>query len=191
MKKIKIFTNPFAVIQDRTLLIMGVITFITGIFVAYSMHIEMQILRVNPLSTLTFNKILFNHTSIVGMLTLTLLGIGKIINKKTRFIDILNTVFIALIPLYISLFQNIDGFLLKETQHIENAIKDGSIYTQSPPFMFILVGLMGLCMFVYYIYLLFIGFKTATNAKKIWHYVLFFTTLIITDILTSFLIHSA
>lgn len=190
MKKIKIFTNPFAVIQDRTLLTIGLLTFVTGIIAAYSMHIEMQILRVNPLSTLTFNKVLFNHTTIVIVLTLSFFGIGKIINKKTRFIDILNTVFIALIPLYISLFQNIDSFLLKETQNIEKAIKDGSIYTESPPFLFILVGLIGLGFFVYYIYLLFTGFKTATNAKKIWHYVLFFVTLIVADILTSSLIHS-
>lgn len=188
--KNNILLNPFAVINDKKLLLFGILTFILGLYAAFSLQVNIQILRIDPISEIKFVNIIINHCLIVAFLTLGFFGLGKIINKKTRFIDILNTAFISLIPIYISLFQNYNNFLKVETEQILSALKDGSIYTQSPPTTLILVALLGLLFFIYYIYLLFIGFKTATNAKKIWHYVAFFATLIFIDIIVSIIINT-
>lgn len=187
--KNNILLNPFAVINDRKLLLFGILTFLLGIYIAFSMQVSLQILRMDPLGEITFENVFINHSLIVIFLTSSFFALGKIINKKTRFIDILNTSFIALIPVYISLFQNINGFLSKEVNAILSAIENGKIYETTPPILFLIVSLLGLVFFIYYIYLLFIGFKTATNAKKAWHYVAFFATLIITDLIVSLLIN--
>ncbi len=189
MKK-NVLLNPFAKIEDKKLLTLGLIAYIIGIFIAFSMKIELQILRINPLSTIDLPKILLNHSVITICLSLAFFGIGKIINKKTRFIDILNTVFIAFIPYYISLFQNINGYLTNETGKVMDALRQGTILNLTPSFLFIMVTLVGLLFFIYYIYLLFIGFKTATHSKKIWHYVLFFATLVVIDLIVSMIINS-
>lgn len=190
MKKLQLLKNPFALVEDKKLFLVGISTFIVGIFLAYYFQLQQQILRLNISETPNLKQVIIWHVIIVASLTIVYLILGKIINKKTRFIDILNTVLIALIPIYITFFQNFNNFLTEETSKMLNALKDGSIYSQSPPILFIFVGLAGLVFFIYYIYLLFIGFKTATNSKKIWHYTLFFVLLIITDILTSSLINS-
>ena len=191
MKKLlQLLKNPFALVEDKKLFLVGISTFIVGIFLAYYFQLQQQILRLNISETPNLKQVIIWHVIIVASLTIIYLILGKIINKKTRFIDILNTVLIALIPIYITFFQNFNNFLTEETSKMLNALKDGSIYSQSPPILFIFVGLAGLVFFIYYIYLLFIGFKTATNSKKIWHYTLFFVLLIITDILTSSLINS-
>lgn len=189
-KLLQLLKNPFAIIEDKKLLFFGIFSFIIGIFLAYYFQLQRQILRLNILETPTITQVIIWHFIIVASLAIIFFTLGKIINRKTRFLDILNTVLISLIPIYISFFQNFNNFLTVQTTQMLDAIKDGSIYIQSPPVLFILVGFIGLFLFIYYIYLLFIGFKTATNAKKTSHYVLFFVLLIITDILTSGLINS-
>lgn len=190
MKKLlQLLKNPFALVEDKKLFLVGISTFILGILLAYYFQLQQQILRLNISETPNLKQVIIWHVIIVVSLTIVFLILGKTINKKTRFIDILNTVLIALIPIYITFFQNFNNFLTEETSKMLNALKDGSIYTQSPPILFIFLGLAGLVFFIYYIYLLFIGFKTATNSKKIWHYTLFFVLLIIADILTSGLIN--
>lgn len=191
MKKlVQILKNPFAVIDEKKLLFLGIFSFIVGIFLSYIFQMQIQILRIKTLETLNIKQITIGLFIVVIALTIVFYIFGKIINNKTRFIDILNMGIIALIPLYISLFQNLNNFSSNEITKMINALKEGNIHTQPPSLLFILVALIGLCFIIYYIYLLFIGFKTATNAKKIGHYIIFFILLFITDILTSGLINS-
>lgn len=188
--KNNILLNPFAVLSDKKQTIIAVTSLMLGTLLSYFFHVNVQVLRINPLNDLSFMEVLLDQVILILILTISFFGIGKIINKKTRLIDIFNGICIAFIPIYISLFQNLNNFLTNETNKLMEAISNGDIYNMSPPILLLIVGLIGFVFFIYYIYLLFIGFKTATNAKKAWHYVLFFSTLIIIDILTSFIINS-
>lgn len=181
--------NPFAILSDQKQKIIAIISIIIGTLLSYFLHVNVQVLRINPLTDLSFIQVVIDQTIVISLLTLSFFGIGKIINKKTRIIDIFYGICIAFIPIYISLFQNLNEFLTNETNKIIEAIENGNIYNMSPPILLIIIGLLGTVFFMYYIYLLFIGFKTATHAKKAWHYVLFFATLIIIDIITSTLIN--
>ncbi|WP_177764570.1 YIP1 family protein [Flavobacterium sp. I3-2] len=188
--KNNILLNPFAILSDKKQTIIGLISLIFGILIAHFMTINIQILRIDPVENVSLLKSFLNLIICILFLSLAFFGIGKIINKKTRFIDIINTVLLSFIPVYISLFQNLNHFLNNEIDKLIQTLKNGDIYNLSPPILFLIVGLVGFVFFIYYVYLLFIGFKTATNSKKAWHYVLFFATLIIVDLLTSYIINS-
>lgn len=185
----KIIVNPFRVLNDKKQTIIAISSLILGIILSYLLQVNIQVLRINPLSELNFFEVVLDQVILISITSLSFFGIGKIINKKTRFIDIFNTINIALIPIYLSLFQNINNFLTNETNKLVEEMQNGNILNLTPPYLFIIVGLFGFVLFIYYIYLFFVGFKTATNAKKTWHYVLFFATLISVDIITSILIN--
>jgi len=187
--KNNLFLNPFAIISDKKQTLIGMSTFILGIIIAYFMHVNIQILRIDPVNKVSFVKAILNSFIVVFFLTFAFFGLGKVINKKTRLIDILNVVLISLIPIYLSLFQNINGYLTNEINQIMDKLKDGSINEYATPLFFFIITIISLLLFIYFIYLLFVGFKTATNAKKAWHYVAFFAVLIFIDVLTSALIN--
>jgi len=191
MKKLLQFIkNPFEISSDKNLTITGIILFITGIILAYFFQIQLQILRVNPLVKLTITYIIIGHLIILSALTILYFILGKIINRKIRLLDILNTVLISITPLYLIFFQNINGYLYNEVYQIEEAIKSGGILNIKTSFFSVIISIIGILITIYFIYLLFVGFKTATNAKKIWQYVLFFTLLLIADFICSGLINS-
>lgn len=184
------FINPFARVQEKTLLTIGLICFVIGLFIAYEMKMQLQILRISPEENIRLDQVLFHHASIVVLLTAFFFGLGKIINPKTRFIDILNTVLIALIPIYLSFFQNWNHFLSRNLNRTLEHLKSDQLQSYVPSIGFFMVIIIGLLFFIYYIYLLFIGFKTATHAKKGWHFVLFFVVLLLVDVISSYFFNS-
>lgn len=189
-KLLQYIKNPFEISSDKSLTTIGIILFIIGIILAYFFQIQLQILRVNPLVKLTITDIIIGHLIIMLALTIVYFILGKIINRKTRLLDILNTVLISIAPLYLIFFQNINGYLYNEVYQIEEAIKSGGILNIKTSFFSVIISIIGILITIYFIYLLFVGFKTATNAKKIWQYVLFFTLLLIADFICSGLINS-
>ncbi|WLD24794.1 hypothetical protein NU10_05290 [Flavobacterium dauae] len=191
MKKIlQILKNPFATISDKKQTMIGLFSFILGIIISNFMQMKIEIIGINSVSNYKMSDIIINQSINIFILTLVLYGLGKFINKKTRIIDILNSVLLALIPLYISLFQNTNNFVVNEGRKVFTAIENKAIYQYKPSVLFLFTTIIVIALIVYYIYLLFIGFKTATNAKKTGHYILFFILFIITDLLTSALINS-
>lgn len=187
---LKILKNPYAIVEDKKLLIIGIFSFVLGIIISYFMQMKIEIIAINSVSNYKISSILLNQSINVLTLTFILYGLGKFINKKTRIIDILNSVLIALIPLYIGLFQNTNNFIVNEGTKVFTAIENKVIHQYKPPILFLPIVLIVIVLIVYHIYLLFIGFKTATNAKKAWHYVLFFILLIVVDLFASTLINS-
>ncbi|MDO5637271.1 MAG: hypothetical protein Q4G18_08480 [Myroides sp.] len=191
MKKLlQILKNPFEISSDKSLTTTGIILFTIGITLAYFFQIQLQILRVNPLVKLTITDIIIGHLIVLSALTIVYFILGKIINRKTRLLDILNTILISIAPLYLIFFENINGYMYNEIYQMEEAIKSGGMLNIKTSIFSVIISVISISITIYFIYLLFIGFKTATNAKKIWHYVLFFVILFITDLICSGLINS-
>ena len=100
MKKIvQLLKNPFAVLSDKQILLTGIIAFVIGVFLAFQFQIQLQILRINTLKIPSLLEVVIGHLIILICLTISFFILGKVINKKTRFIDILSSVLISLIPL--------------------------------------------------------------------------------------------
>src|SRR5690606_42105252 len=89
-KLLQLLKNPFAIIEDKKLLFFGIFSFIIGIFLAYYFQLQRQILRLNILETPTITQVIIWHFIIVASLAIIFFTLGKIINRKTRFLDILN-----------------------------------------------------------------------------------------------------
>lgn len=190
MKIINFLRNPYRWLQDRNLLTISVFSLLIGMIISHFCKVEFQVLRINPLNDVSWIKAFFNQLIIIAIPTILFFITAKIINKKTRLLDILTTVCVALIPYYILGLQNINHFLTNETHAIEEAMKSGNITDYLPSPLFIFLSVLSLVFIAYYIYLLVTGFKTATNSKKTWHYILFVLALIFSDIIASIIINT-
>lgn len=112
---------------------------------------------------------------------------GKLINPKTRVIDILSTTIYARLPLYLLPLLNFNGKLgLNGDPTDLSAMQE---YVMNNMLSIILVAIVTLLFVVWYIVLLYNGYKTASNAKgpkAIW---LFSGALLMAEIASKILIH--
>ena len=130
---------------------------------------------------------------LISIVTVTLLlfALGKYINTKTRFIDMVTTGLISKIPFYFLLFFNINNTVFTITEKLMNdAIPKGKTPNLALSDMIILIALsiVTLLFLVWSIVLLFNGFKTATNAKGSKQIILFAITILISEIISKILI---
>ena len=189
--KIKYFTNPTAALPDKALLLVGIFTF--GIGVAISFYTQMiydGIIDVHEKPYISFVKAFAANAVDVVILTIVMLLFGRIINKKTRVIDLLNTSFLSRIPIYLlTLITNIPFVLEVNRKIVNNLDKITSLDLQTSEILTLLaVSCVSIIVFIYTIILIFSGFKTATNAKKTTHYLYFAMAFIIAEILTKLII---
>lgn len=142
------------------------------------------------LTKTNFQKVLLENCINIFCIIIVLFLLGKILNNKTRFVDILNTALIYRLPIYLaSVFAYIllpKSFLEKTLGKIEN---QDNIFDNSTEI--ITTGLFAfliLLLVTYAIVLLVYGFKTATNTKKWHHFVLFGLFILIAEGLSKYLI---
>ncbi len=129
--------------------------------------------------------------SLISVLSLVLLIyiFGKIYNSKTRFIDIVITVLIARIPLYLILVFNINFFysdlalsLGVDPAALQNLPKEVLINL-------LLVSLLIFGFVIWFFVLLWNGFKTATNAKGSKPVILFIVAVILAEVVSKFILN--
>lgn len=179
----KTIFNPFLKFDEKKLVIAGIFVFFLNIFICYYVDFVndsifhysnldedqgiWDILKINSLSYILAVVILFI--------------LAKILNGKTRFIDILNTVFISQIPLMVMIPMNGLPFYKKAVDNLSENINTPQSIPVGDMAMVTVWGFVSLILLVYSIVLYYNGFKTATNIKKWQHIVLFaFVSLVIT-----------
>lgn len=190
----KIVFNPFEKHSEITLLIFGLTLTILGSFIGYlmkarfdgiiDMHLVENISLIEP-----FLDNLLNTLSLFVLFFI----LGKSINKKTRWVDILSASIIARIPFYILPLFNIGGFLEKITERLLESIDLENL--NSPPaisisdmltmLLFAGIGIVCLCWFIA---LFWNGFRVATNTKGTKNIILFVIMLIVAEAISKFLI---
>ena len=181
MKKI---LNPIKYFQDKKLLTINLLLFCLGTFLAIVFNVRFDgVLDVHFFET---KKPILNMTdNIINIIILTIMLFvtGKIINRKTRMIDCLNTAFYARIPIYFLCFTNIGGISF----NINNAVLLGTIQTIQYVYL-IFLALISILGIIASVIILFQGFKVASNAKKSKHYVYFFIGLVIAEIVSGIIL---
>lgn len=190
----KIVFNPFEKHSEITLLIFGLTLTILGSFIGYlmkarfdgiiDMHLVENISLIEP-----FLDNLLNTLSLFVLFFI----LGKSINKKTRWVDILSASIIARIPFYILPLFKIGGFLEKITERLLESIDLENL--NSPPaisisdmltmLFFAGIGIVCLCWFIA---LFWNGFRVATNTKGTKNIILFVIMLIVAEVISKFLI---
>ena len=115
---------------------------------------------------------------------------GKLINNKTRCIDILSATMIARIPFYFITFFNANNKAYAISERILTLVKSNQINTLEAldVFYLMLMTFAIIASLIWSMVLLFNGFKTAVNAKETKHTLFFIGTLIFAEILSKILI---
>ncbi|MGE8552824.1 MAG: YIP1 family protein [Chryseobacterium jejuense] len=187
----KTIFNPFERFDEKQLLLTGILAIILSIAVGYWTDTTFtSIYKISNVENPSFKIIAI--TTLLSFLTaiVILFILGKILNSKTRIIDIVNTVLIS--QLVLILFQCI-GKISYIGLAGKNVIKYESAPSGPFPFMDFLImismSFFSIITLVYSITLFYNGFKTATNIKKWQHIVLFCIVSLITTLFCQVIIN--
>lgn len=184
----KYLKNPFKVVQEKQLFLFGTIALILASFLQlFTYSRSISILKIASVSEVPqWWEVSLDAIITTLCMAIPLFVLGKIINKKTRFIDILNTVLIARIPLIIAIISDLNGYLTSKINAVIQNINNPEAISQQmndliPITIISISSLLALVAFGYYIYQ---GFKTATHLKKALHIIIFVILVLLSDLLT-------
>lgn len=183
--------KPFHYFQEKQLLLLGLSTGLLSCLVQLITHSRIiSILQITAIDQHpTFLQAIADFTISSIVMAVALFIFGRIINQKTRFIDIFNTVTVARIPLFIPLLFDINGYISDKQKILLQSINNPDALANQttlfiPVILFALLALLLLIAFGYYIYQ---GFKTATHLKKTGHIIVFIVLTLGVDLLTRLL----
>lgn len=180
----KTIFNPFSKFGEVQLLSVGLIFMLISFTVCYYFGLQMDSIfhfgYINKNHTILEIIWITLHSYIIGILALLVLG--KIYNRKTRSIDIINTVLISQIPGLIIV-------LIGEIPFIENALASTEMIAngknmQMPMLTIIIISIyifINLLVAAYGMTLLYNGFRTATNIKN-WQQIVLFAFVVIATV---------
>jgi hypothetical protein len=188
----KILFNPFEKLSDAVLIGFGIIFNLIGLFLNFYFNVKfLGFLKIDYLDTISPIAVLIQSSIIISIFSIVIFSIGKIINAKTRFIDVLNTVLIARIPFYLTSFFNTNGLIFQHINRIKllmqaGKLNEASIFDSPMIVVFYIVTLITL---IWGVILLFNGFKTATNAKETKHTIYFIIGIIVAEVISRIIIY--
>lgn len=159
--------NPFETVSENRLLILGIAFTIMGSLTGWlfnarydgvlDMHLDKPVELWQPFTD--------NIINIFSLTTLLLIA-GKIVNRKTRFIDILIATLIARAPFYILPLTNIGGKMEESSERLlEAATNVGKMLPEDLAYASVM-GLVSIFILVWAMALLYNGYRVATNLKK-------------------------
>jgi hypothetical protein len=188
--KILLF-KPFEKYSEKTLLLVGVFFTLLGSFFGYVFNTRFDgVIDVHIVPHTLFYQALLDNLINIFCLVLFLYVSTKYINNKTRLIDILNTALVARAPFYLLPFFNMNGVIEKASADVIQFAKPELIgqISSSNLLLLIVFGIIAILFLVWYISLLFNGFKVASNAKGKTPIILFVISLLLAEVLSKFLI---
>lgn len=193
----KFVYNPFEKYSETRLLIWGMTVLFLFSLLGFCLHARFDgIIDMHIVESLTWYEPLIDNF----LNTIVLFGVffvfGKIINPKTRAIDILNASLIARIPIYLISLGNIGGTINKATQNILNQIDFDNLHNPHNPPKFEMLDLVitlffaifSIAMLVWMIALFWNGFRIATNTKGTRNVILFIVLFVLAYIISKVLV---
>ena len=191
----KVLFNPFEQFSERPLILFGISVTIllsmTGAFFNARFDGVIDLHFSTP--TFFINTLTDNAINIV-ILSLALFTLGKYRNNKTRFVDVFTASLIARIPYYILPFFNWNNTVLVESEKLLKqfmTVQPGAVPQFETTNMLVLVLFAGfsLLFLAWFIYLLYQGYKVATNAKGGIEIVLFGVTILIAEVFSKIILY--
>jgi hypothetical protein len=183
--------NPFEKYSDTILIVFGLIFTLIGSCLGFVFNTRFDgVLDLHFVKNVSIYNLLLDISIDILTLTICLFVIGKLINNKTRLIDILSATMIARIPFYFITFFNVNNKAYTISERILTLAKSNQINTLDTldTFYLVLMTFAIIASLIWSMVLLFNGFKTATNAKEIKDTLFFIGALIAAEILSKILI---
>lgn len=186
----KLLFNPFGIYSEKQLLVSGILITAAGSFLGSWLNVTFDgVLDVHQYKTDFLTGLKENGIN-VACIFIVLFVLGKLINRKTRAVDILNTSMVSRVPQYISALITALPVLKKVEDEIISHQGNLQHLNFQPVDLMLLfaISMLLLALTAYYITLLVNGFRTSVNAKKWQHFVGFAVALIIAEIISKLLI---
>ena len=188
MKKI---VNPFETFSEKQLLFTGLVATVFGIFIGFVFNARFDgVVDLHFSESVTWQEVALDNLINIVVLSIVLFVAGKIINPKTRIIDILNSSLLSRIPFYILPFFNVNQIIFRSTNEIMESIQSGqfSEITSTNLILTLVFSLVAILLLICFVILLWNGFKIATNAKGNKAIILFVVSLFVAEIVSKYLI---
>ena len=187
-----ILFKPFEKFQESTLSAVGVLLLFLGSWSGSVFNARFDgLLDVHFVEYSKFQTVFLDNSINILVLSILLIGLGKWINPKTRIIDILNASLIGRIPFYFLALFNINEIIYSVSKEVialaSNPSLADSIETSTYA-MLAVFAFISLMMLVWSIYLIYTGFKIATNSKRNMDIILFILVIVLGEILSKLII---
>ncbi len=189
----KTLFNPFEKYSEKNLLIFGITATFLGSFVGFVMKARFDgIVDMHLVESIEWHEPLVDNIINALVLFVLFFAFGKMINPKTRAIDILNVSLICRIPIYLVALTNIGGYLEKSTQNMMDKIDFENMYNVpqfelSDMVIILAFSVVMILLLIYMIVLFWKGFRTATNSKGAKNIIIFIVLFIVAEILSKYL----
>jgi hypothetical protein len=184
----KVLFNPFEQFSERPLIIFGLTaTLLLSWTSAYFNARFDGVLDLHFRTPTFFINTLTDNVLNIVILALFLFFLGKFRNNKTRFIDIFAAALIARIPYYLLPFINYNDTILIESEKLLKQfinLPPGAVpqFENSVLGILVFFSIISLVVLAWYIFLLYQGYKVATNAKSATEALLFIVTILIAEL---------
>ena len=191
----KTLFNPFEKFSGRPLILLGIAaTVLLSMTGSYFNARFDGVLDLHFLTPTYFVNTLTDNIINVIILSISFFTLGKIRNKKTRFIDIFSASLISRIPYYFVPFLNWNNILLLESKKVMDtflALQPGQVpnFDNIQIALLVLFSCISFVFLAWFVYLLYQGYKVATNAKGSIEIVLFGVTLIAAEIVSKIIFY--
>ena len=183
----KIIINPFEKFTEVQLFTLGVALTIGGSLLSYLFKCRVDgVLHIGAGINVTIAQSFTDSAIATFSLFIVFYVLGLVINKKTRLIDILNTVLIGRSPMYLLTLGNINGLL--NTMEQSAAVATNFSPVEYAGLLFF--SLFAICFLVWIVALLYNGFKTATNLKSTTHKIAFGVSIFFAGIVAEIIVYS-
>lgn len=182
--------HPFEKVPETRLFIFGTALLLLGSYLGYVFNGRYDgVIDLHFTQNATLFQPLIDNLINTFCLFTALYVTGKAINKKTRMIDILNPVLVARAPFYLLAFSNFRNYISDITKGIVQQIDPQKIpsdlnigFTQV---LFLgIFTILAIAFLVWFVMLLYNGFKTATNCKTTAHKLYFALSLLAAEIIS-------
>lgn len=186
----KLLLNPFENTSETKLLLFGLALTAAGSYLAYLFNGRYDgVIDLHFIGTVTLLQPFLDNLINIACLASALFLTGKLINKKTRFIDILNPVLIARVPFYLLTLTNFNNFISDITESLLEKIDLKNMPTDidiapSSVLMLTLFSLLAIVCIIWFVILLYNGFKIAANSKTSLHKVYFALSILAAEIIS-------
>lgn len=190
----KLLLNPFEKFSETKLLLFGIAITLLGSYLGFVFNGRFDgAIDLHFSDEVTLPQPFIDNAINVFSISISLFLFGRIINKKTRFIDILIPSLVARLPFYFLPFTNINNFMVTFSNEII-----GNLDIKNPVnfhietfdlIAILLFAIVSIGFLVWFVILLFNGFKIATNCKTPNHTLLFVFGIILAEILSKILIY--
>ena len=185
----KILFNPFEKFTEVQLFVLGALFTIGGSLLGYLFNSRYDgVLDQHITPVITLAQPFIDNAINTAALFVLLCIVGFIINKKTRLIDILNTALIARSPFYLLSFGNIGGFMNELESKINPNNPLDIKFTPTDIAVLGVFSIFAIAFLIWFVVLLYNGFKTATNLKLTPHKIAFAFAIILAEALSKIVI---